>query len=401
MADMQDAKGGEGEDRFAMSRNFLATDKVPESIFGIPVVQDEDAWTEADLEFFRKHPEAGGYYDMGEETPEDGSAEGAPTQADRAGNAGEFVLNGNLRTEGRPRYLFRDNEGKVMKYGTQLSMVARDADGTWVAIPTIVDGKAPLSEAAAFEHYRKTGEFFHRGKTREEAHAGAIAAHEKSQAQDMAWWNNYIADHLDDGTLSTIDKAMRETTGDPGFRRWAEGREKGMYERVPGSGDKGLRQDAKGGEARGRYPGKLNNPGNVEKRVERRRGEIASPHKRWAKFATPQDGLREMADVMRQIADVKLAEKNQPFTIRNFAEVYAPRFNEKGEPENDTDKYIRDISSTSGIDADTVLDRWNTDDMARLMKTIVRFESGVPHSRWFTDDEYRTAARELEEGATD
>ena len=73
MADRQDAKGG--EDRFAMSRNFLAKDEVPESIFGISVVQDEDAWTEADLEFFRKHPEAGGYYDMGEETPEDGEKE--------------------------------------------------------------------------------------------------------------------------------------------------------------------------------------------------------------------------------------------------------------------------------------------------------------------------------------
>ena len=235
MADRQDAKGG--EDRFAMSRNFLAKDEVPESIFGISVVQDEDAWTEADLEFFRKHPEAGGYYDMGEETPEDGSAEGAPTQADM------------------PR--------------------------------------------------------------------------------------------------------------------------------------------------RGAYPGKLNNPGNVEKRAERRRGEIASPHERWARFATPQDGLREMAGVMRQIANAKLAEKDRPFTIRNFAETYAPRFNEKGEPENDTDKYIRDISSTSGIDADAILDRWNTDDMAKLLKTVVRFESGVPHSRWFTDDEYRTAARELEEGATD
>lgn len=225
------------DDRFAMSRNFLATDKVPDTIFGIPVVANKEDYTPEDLAFFREHPEAGGYYDMGEETPEDGSAEGAPTQADM------------------PK--------------------------------------------------------------------------------------------------------------------------------------------------RGRYPGSLNNPGNVEKRAERRRGEIASPHKRWAKFATPQDGLREMADVIRQIADVKLAETDRPFTIRNFAETYAPRFNEKGEPENDTDKYIRDISSTSGIGADAVLDRWNTDDMAKLLKTVVRFESGVPHSEWFTDDEYRAAARELEEGATD
>lgn len=62
--------------------NFLATDKVPDTIFGIPVVSRREDYTEADLEFFREHPEAGGYYDMGEGTPEDGTVEGAPVQAD-------------------------------------------------------------------------------------------------------------------------------------------------------------------------------------------------------------------------------------------------------------------------------------------------------------------------------
>ena len=37
--------------------------------------------------------------------------------------------------------------------------------------------------------------------------------------------------------------------------------------------------------------------------------------------------------------------------------------------------------------------------MARLLKAKVRFESGVPHSEWFTDDEYREAAEALQEGA--
>jgi uncharacterized protein with PIN domain len=146
---------------------------------------------------------------------------------------------------------------------------------------------------------------------------------------------------------------------------------------------------------RGAYPGSLNNPGNVEKRAVRRVGEIDSPHERWAKFATPQDGLREAADVVRQIADVKLAEAGLPFTIRNWANVYAPERNKKGKKENDTEKYVRDISSTSGIDADATLDRRNGDEMSRLLKTIIRYESGVPHSEWFTDDEYRRAARAM------
>jgi hypothetical protein len=155
------------------------------------------------------------------------------------------------------------------------------------------------------------------------------------------------------------------------------------------------RQANNAGKVRKAYPGSLNNPGNVEKRKDRRAGEVDSPHERWAKFDTPQEGLNAMADVLRQIADVKLAERNIPFTIRNYAEVYAPR------NENDTDKYIRNISTYSGIDADTELDRRNVEQMSKLLRNVVRFESGYPHSQWFTDDEYNTAAELLWEGAFD
>ena len=62
--------------------NFLATDKVPDTIFGIPIVSRREDYTEGDIAFFREHPEAGGYYDMGEGTPEDGTVEGAPVQMD-------------------------------------------------------------------------------------------------------------------------------------------------------------------------------------------------------------------------------------------------------------------------------------------------------------------------------
>jgi len=65
------------EDNFEMSRNFLATDKVPESIFGIPIVQDESQYTEEDKAFFKSHPEAGGYYDLGDEQEEPAPEQGA------------------------------------------------------------------------------------------------------------------------------------------------------------------------------------------------------------------------------------------------------------------------------------------------------------------------------------
>lgn len=48
-------------------KNFLATDEVPDSIFGIRIVASEDQYTDRDLAFFREHPDAGGYYDMGGE----------------------------------------------------------------------------------------------------------------------------------------------------------------------------------------------------------------------------------------------------------------------------------------------------------------------------------------------
>lgn len=58
------AYGDDG--RFEMSRNFLATDKVPDSIFGYPIASRREDYTPEDIEFFRAHPEAGGYYDLGE-----------------------------------------------------------------------------------------------------------------------------------------------------------------------------------------------------------------------------------------------------------------------------------------------------------------------------------------------
>ena len=68
-------------DRFATSRNFLATDRVPDSIFGIPVVSRREDYLDSDIEFFRKRPEAGGFYSLGKGPTEDGE----PRMAEDAG----------------------------------------------------------------------------------------------------------------------------------------------------------------------------------------------------------------------------------------------------------------------------------------------------------------------------
>ena len=59
------------KDRFRLMGNFLATDDVPGTLFGFKIVADEKDYTEEDRAFFREHPEAGGYYDLGEDEPED------------------------------------------------------------------------------------------------------------------------------------------------------------------------------------------------------------------------------------------------------------------------------------------------------------------------------------------
>ena len=89
----QDSKGGDINDgRHGDFRNFLATDDVPETIFGIPVVQDESGYTEKDVAFFRENPKAAGFYEMGDEDW-DGGAEppdnggGSPTAAGSGGSA--------------------------------------------------------------------------------------------------------------------------------------------------------------------------------------------------------------------------------------------------------------------------------------------------------------------------
>ena len=45
------------DDRFKMSRNVLATDKVPKTIFGFAIVSERRDYTPEDLAFFRENPE--------------------------------------------------------------------------------------------------------------------------------------------------------------------------------------------------------------------------------------------------------------------------------------------------------------------------------------------------------
>lgn len=78
-----DENGGE-----ALS-NFLATDDVPETLYGVEIVTDD--LTEEDREFFEAHPEAGGFYDTDDEGPEPPPDEPPPTGAYKAGDSAAFA----------------------------------------------------------------------------------------------------------------------------------------------------------------------------------------------------------------------------------------------------------------------------------------------------------------------
>lgn len=149
----QAGKGGE-----ALS-NFLATDKVPETLFGIPVVSQD--YTEEDIEFFKRNPKAGGFYDFGGESeeppeelpPEEPLAETVDVdegrrivqQASGGGDAEEFMnRNPSLfshvksfeKMEAKP---YEDLGGYAIGYGAHI-----DKDGRPVTADT-----AAVDEATA------------------------------------------------------------------------------------------------------------------------------------------------------------------------------------------------------------------------------------------------------------
>ena len=130
---------------------------------------------------------------------------------------------GNLKSEGRPLYLFHDDKGKVTGYGTTESIVVPgigDQAGRFVIVPTIVDGKK-LSDDEARAHYAKTKEFWASRKTKDAAIRASEALHEDHARIYGPQWNEYIEAHPDE--LSEKLKAEIEESKKAEVRQDAEG----------------------------------------------------------------------------------------------------------------------------------------------------------------------------------
>lgn len=132
--------------------NFLATDEVPETLFGVPIVTS--GYTKGDTEFFKAFPEAGGFYDLGDNTSDDDDPEppdGGKKPKTRAGTgAGDAMTfmnrNPSLFTHVKAFEKFRaepyeDIGGYAIGYGAH-----SDADGNPVTV-----NSANISESEATE----------------------------------------------------------------------------------------------------------------------------------------------------------------------------------------------------------------------------------------------------------
>lgn len=181
--------------------NFLATDKVPESLFGIPIVASPEQYTQSDIEFFKSHPRAGGFYELGNENTDTQAAEGA----------GDFnsdlIDEATLNDENLKMHLFRNERGKVTSYGTTRSIV-HENDGKFFVIPTILHdgdgGTRVVSDSDAVGWFNETGEHWGSYKTLAAADAAAEAVHNRHAKKFQPLWNEYIRNNwrsVDDSIL--------------------------------------------------------------------------------------------------------------------------------------------------------------------------------------------------------
>lgn len=142
----QDRKGGE-----AFS-NFLATDDVPETLFGIPVVSQD--YTEEDLEFFKRNPKAAGFYDLGDESeypPDDPPPGDGPMSETADVDEDRRIVQqaaGGGNTRGGKTYdtsLTREQEAKYQAWRSTLPKPLQyegdyDLRGYWLDPNTVKDG---------------------------------------------------------------------------------------------------------------------------------------------------------------------------------------------------------------------------------------------------------------------
>lgn len=453
--------------RFDMSRNFLATDKVPDTIFGYPVVSRREDYTHADIAFFRAHPEAGGYYEPGEGLPEDGTEEGAPAQGS-APAPGQ--LKNLLATDDVPESLFgfRIVGGADGRYTAgDLRFFDRhpEAGGYYdlgegapeggteegAPVPASVSQAAKGGKTSELTEEQRVarvnaGIAYHPGFSKEDIEdmrrSAAFIADPKNAIRGLlvegtlrhdaerpvfysknGWEDGQegfqgdrfsMAHTLDDGRVVVFpsiyadkDGTTRLHTGRDAFKHYEQtGEHFGIYDSVENANRASVWSHHAGNagwlkriqkkpdtKPRGAYPGAWNSPGNVQMGDVEYDGESGSVKSRiskgtFLKFKTPQDGLNAMAQSIGQMVREKIPAGQ--FTIDDLVKVYAPK-----KDANDVDRYAKFVSEWTGIPRGQALDMSEDRTMALLLDAMVRQDSGHPHANWFTSEERKTAVEKM------
>lgn len=108
-----------------------------------------------------------------------------------------------------------------------------------------------------------------------------------------------------------------------------------------------------------------NNPGNIRRTPVDWKGEISGTDKAFETFATPAEGIRALAKLLKNYQRVYGLN-----TVREIITRYAPA------SENNTAAYIRAVAARIGVGPDDRIDTTNPDQLAALVAAIVTHENG-------------------------
>lgn len=107
-----------------------------------------------------------------------------------------------------------------------------------------------------------------------------------------------------------------------------------------------------------------NNPGNIKKNSIQWKGAVGTDGV-FVKFATPEDGFRAMARILRTYN-----AKYKADTVAEIVNKWAPP------TENPTTNYVDFVSKKMGKKPTDKLNIGNNQELAKLIKAMIEFENG-------------------------
>ncbi len=108
-----------------------------------------------------------------------------------------------------------------------------------------------------------------------------------------------------------------------------------------------------------------NNPGNIRLSATRWQGQVDGADPAFVTFATPQDGIRALAKLLRNYQTIHGLR-----TVRAIIARYAPA------SENNTGTYVGAVASALGVSPDAPIDLNSDATLQQLVAAIIQHENG-------------------------